>query len=216
MSDGIRVTVADDHPLFLDGVVNSLRTAGDIEVIGTATNADGAVRLAREHLPDVSVLDIAMPGSGLQAARDIAIACPATRIVMLTVSEDEDDLLAALKAGASGYVLKGVSARELVEVVRAVARGEAYVSPSLAYRLLGELTKPRAAGPLDELTQRERDVLELVAQGLSNYEIGQRLHLAEKTIKHYMTNILAKLQVRSRVEAALLAQKAGLTQDTEA
>ncbi|MBI2321076.1 MAG: response regulator transcription factor, partial [Chloroflexi bacterium] len=111
MSDAISVIVADDHPLFLEGVVHSLRTADDIAVVGQAADAAGALRLAREHLADVVLLDIAMPGSGLQAARDIATACPATKIVMLTVSEDEDDLLSALKAGASVYVLKGVSAR---------------------------------------------------------------------------------------------------------
>ncbi len=212
MSEPIRVVVADDHPLFLDGVLHSLRAAPDIAVVGTATDAVGALRLAREHVPDLALLDVSMPGDGLQAARDIAMACPATKIVMLTVSEDEDDLMAALKAGASGYVLKGVSARELLSVIRAVCNGEVYVAPSLASRMLREMTRPREASPLDELTTREREVLELVAQGLGNQEIGLRLGLAEKTIKHYMTNILGKLQVRSRLEAALLAYKAGLGQ----
>ena len=214
MDDPIRVIVADDHPLFLEGVVNSLRAAEDFAVVGQATDAAGALRLAHEHLPDIALLDVTMPGSGLRAARDIATTCPATKIVMLTVSEDEDNLLAALKAGACGYVLKGVSARELLAVLRSVHAGEVYVAPSLAWRLLGEMSKPRTAEPLDELTAREREVLELVATGLSNQEIGQRLGLAEKTIKHYMTNILAKLQVRSRVEAALLAHKIGLAPDT--
>lgn len=208
--DRLRAIVADDHPLFLEGVVTSLRAAGDVEVIGQASTAAGAVRLARDHLPDVALLDVTMPGGGLQAARDIATACPATKIVMLTVSEDEDDLLAAMKAGASGYVLKGVSAWELLSVLRSVARGEVYVAPALAGHLLREMTKPRPADPLAELTVREHQVLELVATGLSNQEVGLRLGLAEKTVKHYMTNILAKLQVRSRVEAALLVQRAGL------
>ena len=115
-----------------------------------------------------------------------------------------------IKAGACGYVLKGVSGRELLGVLRAVCAGEVYVPPSLAGRILGEMTKPRPPGLLDELSGREREVLELVAQGLGNQEIGRRLGLAEKTVKHYMTNILAKLQVRSRVEAALLASRAGL------
>jgi DNA-binding NarL/FixJ family response regulator len=210
MADLIRVIVADDHPLFRDGVVSSLRATPDLIVEGEASSADEAVQLAREHLPDVALLDITMPGGGLNAARDIATACPATRIVMLTVSEDEDDLLAALKAGASGYVLKGVSARELAAIVRQVHRGEAYVTPPLAAQMLREMSRPRRADPLDELTPREREVLELVAAGLSNVEIGRRLDLAEKTIKRYIPNILAKFQVRSRVEAALLAQRAGI------
>ena len=134
---------------------------------------------------------------------------------MLTVSEDEDDLLAAMKAGARGYVLKGVSARELANVVRSVSAGEVYVAPSLAFGLLREMSKPKVADPVADLSQRERQVLELVASGLSNQEIGLRLGLAEKTIKHYMTNILTKLQVRSRVEAALLAAKVGIGQPKE-
>jgi DNA-binding NarL/FixJ family response regulator len=211
MADPIRIVVADDHPLFLEGVITSLQTAEDIEVVGQAADADGAVRIVREHVPDLVLLDVTMPGGGLEAARKIAVACPATRIVMLTVSEDEDNLLAAMKAGASGYVLKGVSSHELLGIVRAVSGGEVYVAPSLAFALLREMSKPRPADPLAELSTRERQVLELVATGLSNQEIGQRLGLAEKTVKHYMTNILTKLQVRSRVEAALLAHRAGLT-----
>ncbi len=211
MVEPIRIVVADDHPLFLEGVITSLRTAEDIEIVGQAGDADGAVRIVREHVPDVALLDVTMPGGGLEAARKIATACPATRIVMLTVSEDEDDLLAAMKAGASGYVLKGVSSQELLAIVRAVSGGEVYVAPTLAFALLREMSKPPAADPLAELSVRERQVLELVAMGLSNQEIRQRLGLAEKTVKHYMTNILTKLQVRSRVEAALLAHRAGLT-----
>jgi two-component system, NarL family, nitrate/nitrite response regulator NarL len=212
MSEAIRVVVADDHPLFREGVINSLRSMPDIVVVAQASDADEAVRLVREELPDLALLDVTMPGGGIEAARKIAAACPATRIVMLTVSEDEDDLLAAMKAGASGYVLKGVSARELAGVVRSVSAGEVYVAPSLAFGLLREMSKPRASDPLAELSGRERQVLELVANGLSNQEIGFKLGLAEKTIKHYMTNILTKLQVRSRVEAALLAARVGLGQ----
>jgi len=211
MVEPIRIVVADDHPLFLEGVITSLRTAEDIEIVGQAGDADGAVRIVREHVPDVALLDVTMPGGGLEAARKIATASPATRIVMLTVSEDEDDLLAAMKAGASGSVLKGVSSQELLAIVRAVSGGEVYVAPTLAFALLREMSKPPAADPLAELSVRERQVLELVAMGLSNQEIRQRLGLAEKTVKHYMTNILTKLQVRSRVEAALLAHRAGLT-----
>ncbi len=208
MSDAIRVAVADDHPMFRAGVVGSLREVPGIEVVGEAGDAASALMLARSELPDVIILDIAMPGSGLTAAREIAAACPATRIVMLTVSEDEDDLLAAVKSGASGYVLKGAGAGELVSVIRSVHAGEVYVAPALAWGMLRELQTPRTS-PFDELTEREREVLELVAEGLSNQEVGDRLGLAEKTIKHYMTNILGKLQVRSRVEAALLVAREG-------
>jgi DNA-binding NarL/FixJ family response regulator len=208
MSDMIRVAVADDHPMFRAGVVLSLRELEDIDIVGEAGDAASALALAQAELPDVMILDIAMPGSGLEAARRIAVACPVTRIVMLTVSEDEDDLLAAVKAGASGYVLKGAGVGELASVVRSVHEGEVYVAPALAWGMLRELQTPRTS-PYDELTDREREVLELVAEGLSNQEIGERLGLAEKTIKHYMTNILGKLQVRSRVEAALLVAREG-------
>ena len=208
MTEPIRIAVADDHPMFRAGVVMSLREEADIDVVGEAADAGSALAIARSELPDVMVLDIAMPGSGLDAARAIAAACPATRIVMLTVSEDEDDLLAAMKAGASGYVLKGAGASELAGIIRSVHAGEVYVAPALAWGMLREMRTPRTT-PYDELTEREREVLELVAEGMSNQEVGQRLGLAEKTIKHYMTNILGKLQVRSRVEAALLVAREG-------
>ena len=194
--------------MFRAGVVSSLGDESDIDIVGEAGDAATALDLARSELPDVMILDIAMPGGGLSAAGQIASACPATRIVMLTVSEHEDDLLAAVKAGASGYVLKGARAGELAGVIRSVNDGEVYVTPALAWGMLRELQTPRTS-PYDDLTDREREVLELVAEGLSNQEVGERLGLAEKTIKHYMTNILGKLQVRSRVEAALLVAREG-------
>jgi DNA-binding NarL/FixJ family response regulator len=204
----IRVVVADDHRLFREGVVASLRAAQGVEVVGEAGTADEAARLVDQTAPDLALLDVSMPGGGLEAAGRIVVGWPATRVVMLTVSEDEDALVAAMKAGASGYVLKGVSAGELVGIVRDVAAGEVYVAPALAFGLLRELSRPRRPDPIEGLTERERNVLELVAEGLSNDEAGRRLGLAEKTVKHHMTNILAKLHVRSRVEAALLAYTA--------
>lgn len=208
VSEPIRVVVADDHPLFREGIVAALQSVDDIVVVGEAADADGALRMVRAELPDLILLDVSMPGSGLQAAVGIATDCPATRIVMLTVSEDEDDLLAAMKAGASGYLLKGASTGELCDVVRSVSTGEVYVAPSLASGVLREMSRPRLVDQVAELIPRERQVLELVASGLNNQEIGVELGLSEPTVKRYMTNILQKLQVRSRVEAALLGAKA--------
>lgn len=211
MAEQIRILIADDHPLFREGVAQSLKAEADITVVGQAASGEAALRLSQDLLPDVVLLDINMPGQGgLAAAGEIAVACPAVKIVMLTVSEHEDDLLGALKAGASGYVLKGVSARELVNIIRKVVSGDSYVSPSLAASILREFTHDRVEDPLDRLTGREKEILRLVAEGLINREIGERLQLAEKTVKHYMTNVLRKLHVRSRVEAALLASGHGL------
>ncbi len=215
MSDKIQLFIVDDHPLFRDGVIQTLKAEPDMEIVGEATTALEAVRLASELLPDVILLDITIPGGGLNAARTIAATLPVTKIIMLTASEAEEDVLAALKAGARGYILKGVSARELTKIVRNVYAGEAYVTPTLAASLLSEMNgnwrgQRPPTNPLDELTDRERQILEKVASGLSNKEIAQQVFLTEKTVKHYMTNILQKLQVRNRVEAALLAQSGGL------
>ncbi|MDO8754041.1 MAG: response regulator transcription factor, partial [Anaerolineales bacterium] len=210
MNDPIRVLIADDHPLFRDGVAHSLSGKANITVIAQAESSEEALRLARELLPDVVLLDIAMPvKGGLAIASEIAVACPATKIIMLTVSEHEDDLLSAFKAGAQGYVLKGVSARELANIINAVAEGEVYVTPALAAGMLVEMTRGRPHDPLMELTEREREILQFVAKGLTNRQIGDHLHLAEKTIKHYMTNILGKLHVRSRLDAALIIARRG-------
>jgi len=206
MTDPIEVLVVDDHPLFRDGVVHSLGTEPGMAVVGVAASGQEALRLAQELMPDVVLLDISMPGwDGLVTAQRIATACPATAIVMLTVSEEQDNLLAALKAGARAYVLKGVSAQELARVVRSAAAGDAYVSPSLASEMLATFKRSRAPDPLQELTPREQEILGLIVRGLTNREIGRELSLAEKTIKHYVTKILQKLQLRSRVEAALFA-----------
>jgi DNA-binding NarL/FixJ family response regulator len=210
MTEPIRILVADDHPLFLEGLVATLSGDEEMQVVATAVDSSTAVDAAREHRPDLALLDVAMPGGGLEAARLIATASPATRVVMLTSSENQDNLMAAMNAGAKGYVLKGIAGRELRAILKSVHGGDVYVAPGLAYGMIKGLTRPRARDPLEELTKRERDVLELVGAGLSNAEIGGRLGLAEKTVKHYMTAILGKLEVGSRVEAALLAYKAGV------
>ncbi len=212
MTDPIHVVIVDDHPLFRQGVSQTLASAPDIEVVAEGESADDAIRLVSDLLPDILLLDIKMPGGGLYAAQVAASRSPVTKIVMLTVSEEEDNLLAALRAGARAYVLKGVSGRELIGILRGVMAGEVYITPVLAASLLVEMSgsgrrENPVANPLDELTEREHQVLELVAAGLSNKEIGQQLYLSEKTVKHHMTNILGKLQVRNRVEAAMLAQR---------
>lgn len=213
MSDALHVAVVDDHPLFREGVAHTLGAQPGIEVIAEGESAADALRIAADRLPDIMLLDVSMPGGGLNAVRQIADAFPVIKLVMLTVSEGEEDVTAALRAGARAYVLKGVAARELVRILRDVAAGEVYVTPSLAANLLYELTggagRPTPASPLDELTERERQILELVAGGDSNKEIAARLSLSEKTVKHHMTNILQKLQVRNRVEAALMARSEG-------
>jgi DNA-binding NarL/FixJ family response regulator len=208
MTDAIGVLVVDDHPLFRAGVVHALQAEPGIAVVGEAASGEEALRLARERLPDLVLLDISMPGwDGLATAQRIATACPASVIVALTASEDKDRLIGAFKAGARGYVLKGVGVQELARVIRGAVAGEVYVSPSLAAEMLVQLTRGAAPDPLQELTERERSILALIGKGLTNREIGERLGLTEKTIKHYVTNILEKLQVRSRVEAAILAAR---------
>lgn len=206
MSDPISILLADDHPLFREGVANSLAATADFVVIAQAGSGEEAVSLALALNPDMVLLDVSMPGmGGIEAAARIAAALPHVRIMMLTVAETPESLLAALKAGAHGYVLKGVSASELRVIVRNVALGEAYVTPTLAAEMLTEFSRPRPLDAFATLTVRETGVLELLSQGLTNREIGERLHLAEKTVKHHITVILQKLHVRSRTEAALMA-----------
>lgn len=211
MSEKIQIVVIDDHPLFRDGVVNTLRSETDFEIVAEGTSAADAIRLAREHLPDLLLLDINIPGGGLHAVPQIAASSPVTKIVMLTASEEEDDVVSALKAGARAYIVKGVAARELKTILRAVQNGEAYVTPALAASLLSDFQAQaknhHEPNPLADLTEREHDILEFVAIGKSNKEIAAQLFLSEKTVKHHMTNILQKLHVRNRVEAALLAQQ---------
>jgi two-component system nitrate/nitrite response regulator NarL len=216
MNNVIEILVVDDHPLFREGVVNSLQAMEEFKVVGETATGEEALALALALMPDVVLLDVSMPGwNGIVTAEKIAMACPAVTIIMLTASEDKDKLLAALKAGARGYVLKGVSAKELAAVIRSAHAGEVYVSASLASEILVSLTKTKAPDPLQELTDREHEILQLVGTGLTNRAIGERINLSEKTIKHYVTNILHKLQVRNRVEAALLVSKRGLSDFAE-
>lgn len=207
----IRVVIADDHPLYREGVARSLTEADGISVVGEGHDAESAVELTEQMKPDIVLLDLSMPGGGgLAALRRIAVLPDAPIVAILTVSEDDDDVLQALKAGAKGYVLKGVGSRELVAIVRELNRGQSYVSPALAARILNAMrsdgTPKRVANPIEDLSRREEDILKLVAEGKSNKEVGLALDLQEKTVKHYMTTILQKLHVRNRVEAAVMAR----------
>lgn len=209
MTDEVRVLVADDHPLFRQGVMHTIREEPGLQLVGEASTAAATIDLARELRPDVLLLDLQFPdGSGLDVLTAIQSDCPNTRTIVLTVVEDEESLLQALKVGARGYILKGIGGVDLISVLRAVAAGETYVTPQMAGRLLKELTQKRSPEPgTADLSERELSVLELVSGGLTNKEIADRLFLSEKTVKHYMTNILDKLQVRNRVEAAMLARE---------
>lgn len=206
MAEPIRVLLVDDHPLFREGVAASLATSPDFQVVAQACSGEEAIELAASVHPELVLLDVSMPGmGGIAAVAPIVARLAGVRIVMLTMAEAPELLMAALKAGAHGYVLKGVSASELRMILRRVADGEAYVSPCLAAEMLMEFSRPREVDTLEQLTPREAEVLDLLRQGLTNREIGERLHIAEKTVKHHMSVILQKLQVRSRTEAALLA-----------
>lgn len=212
MSASIRIVVVDDHPLLREGVARSLEESGRFTIVGQGGSADEAIRLAAEHDPDLILLDLSIPGGGLNAARAIGESAPEVKIVVLTASEADEDIMTALKAGAKGYVLKGVGSATLVDIVQGVADGESYVSPALAARLLTEMrgrggSSVAGESPLAGLTPREEEILRLVGTGQSNKEIGLKLDLQEKTVKHHMTRILSKLHVRNRTEAALLLRE---------
>lgn len=210
----ITLIVADDHPIFRDGLIKSLSETGDFKVLAAGASAQEAVDLARKHSPDVALLDLSMPGGGITAAQEIVEQKLASHVAMLTVSEDNADVTNAMRVGAIGYVLKGVSAEELRRVLKGIGRGEAHVSPGLAAQLLKimQASKRKERNPIDDLTKREEEILRLVATGQSNKEAADKLDLQEKTVKHYMTGILSKLQARNRVEAALIAHEAWNTE----
>ncbi|GCA50863.1 MULTISPECIES: response regulator [Sinorhizobium] len=211
MMTGIRVAVVDDHPLFREGVTRSLSEIDGFEVVAEGGSRDEAIAIAQNFNPDVMLLDISMPGGGLNAIPAILSVAPSQKIVMLTVSEANDDVAAALKEGAKGYLLKGIGARALADVIRTVASGESYVAPTLSAKLLtGQLANPAPAKSnlVAELTRREQEVLHLVASGMSNKQIARKLDLHEKTVKHHMTQIMAKLDVANRTEAAMVLRDA--------
>ncbi|PZM16403.1 response regulator [Rhizobium tubonense] len=207
MTGEIKIAVIDDHPLFREGVSRSLAEIEGFMIVAEGGNCEDAIRIAETLKPDVILMDISMPGGGLEALRQILQREPEQKIVMLTVSEMNDDVTRALDYGAMGYALKGVGSRLLAEIIRTVSSGRTYVAPTLSAQLISTGGNSKQAR-MRRLTARERGVLELVAQGLSNKHIAIRLDLHEKTIKHHMTQILAKLEVSNRTEAALALRDA--------
>ena len=207
---GLRVLVVDDHPIFRDGLRTAL-TGDDIEVVGEAGAGTEAVELAAALRPDVVLMDLQMPGgSGIDATRAIAGAQPGVAILVLTMTADAEAVFGAIRAGARGYLLKGADRAELLRAIRAVAEGEAIFGAEIAARLLGAFAAGGPAPPLPALTDREREVLALVTEGCTNTAIARRLVVSPKTVRNHVSNILTKLQVANREEAAQVAREAGL------
>ena len=211
------ILIADDHILFREGLCSLIRHWDDFEVVGEAGDGAQAVQLARELFPDIVLMDITMPvQNGIDAARQLARELPATRIVMLTVSEEPDSLFQALKNGAHGYVLKDTPARRLHDLLRGVLRGESPLSGPMATMMLQNFKNKESQQEVcfaaEPLTERERQVLEGVVQGLTNAEIASRLYLSENTVKKYLSNILQKFHLNNRVEAAVYAVREGIVE----
>jgi DNA-binding NarL/FixJ family response regulator len=208
----IRVLVVDDQELFRRGLTMLLNVEPDIEVVGEASSGAEAVGLCHTEAPDVVLMDVRMPKqNGIEACASIKEAAPGARIIMLTVSDDEGDLYDAVKSGASGYLLKDSSIEEVAQAVRVVADGQSLISPSMAVKLIDEfkqMSRPeRDHGPGLRLTERELEVLRLVARGMNNREIARQLFISENTVKNHVRNILEKLQLHSRMEAVMYAVK---------
>ncbi len=214
-ADPIRVLIADDHALFRRGLASVLDEEPDIDLVGQANDGAEAVTRAGEALPDVVLMDIRMPKtSGIEAARAMKEAAPSARIVMLTISDEEEDLFEAIRSGASGYLLKDIPLDEVADAVRAVYGGQSLINPSMAGKLLTEFAtlgrrdqeeeRPQQV-PAPKLTDREMEVLKLVARGMNNRDIAKELFISENTVKNHVRNILEKLQIHSRMEAVMIA-----------
>ena len=217
MEDTVRVLIADDHPVFREGMRGRLDRVADIAVVGEAASGDEAVELAHKLEPHIILMDIKMPGlNGIEATREIQRANPQIGILVLTMFEDDDSVFAAMRAGAKGYLLKDSGGEGVVHAIRAVASGEAVFGPGVAERMIGFFSAPRAAAPqraFPELTEREEEVLSLVAQGKSNREIARQLFVSLKTVRNHVSNILLKLQVADRAQAVIRARDAGMGRD---
>lgn len=210
----IRILIADDHPLFRDGLRALLGSAPDLEVTGEAASGEEAVRLAASQRPDIILMDLQMPGlNGIEATGRIVPALPGVKILMLTMFDDDQSVFSAMRAGARGYVLKGLKHDEMLRAVRAVASGEAIFSPGIASRMIDFFSRMRPAqpqAPFPELTEREREVLQLLARQYSNARIAAELVLTAKTVRNYVSSILSKLQAADRAEAGERARQAGM------
>jgi two-component system NarL family response regulator len=220
--DVIRVLIADDQALFRRGLYVVLGTEDGIEVVGEAENGEEAVAKSEELAPDVVLMDVRMPKvNGIDAARTIRGIAPTTKILMLTVSDEEDDLYEAIKAGANGYLLKEISVEEVAEAIRAVVQGQSLISPSMASKLLTEFNtlvkkaEEKQQFPAPALTSRELEVLRLVAKGMSNREIADQLYISENTVKNHVRNILEKLHLHSRMQAVMYAVREQLIDPDE-
>lgn len=211
----LRILIADDHPLFRKGMRTLLVSMPETEVVGEATTGKEAVDRALALQPDIVLMDLQMPeGGGLTAIRSLTSANPETRILVVTLFEDDESVFAALKAGARGYVLKDADEDEMIRAIQAVARGEAIFSPAVASRLMDYFTAARTsphAEAFPDLTEREREILAMIARGRSNYEIAEELSISLKTVRNHASNIFSKLQVADRTQAAIRAREAGLT-----
>ncbi|HTJ39527.1 MAG TPA: response regulator transcription factor [Dactylosporangium sp.] len=207
----IRLLVADDHPMFVSGLTAVLDAEEDMSVVAVAATGEEALRAATEHTPDVAVLDVNMPGGdGLAVAAGLRTAGLPTRALILTMYDDDENVLAALRAGAYGYALKGAGPQEIVAAVRAVARGEAVFGAGVAAQLLGHFARAASASPFPQLTEREHEVLGLLARGMDNTAIARRLGVTGKTVRNHVSNVITKLHVSDRSGAILRARRAGL------
>lgn len=213
----LRILVAEDHPLFRKGVISLLSSVPDFEVVGEVATGEEAVARAEELQPDVVLMDLQMPGrGGIEATREILHGSPSVRVLIVTLFEDDDSVFMALRAGARGYVLKDADEEELVRAIQAVGRGDAIFSPAVAERVLSYFATPHPEPPqvFPTLTDREREILNLIAQGHPNPSIARQLSLSTKTIGNYVSNIFTKLQVADRAQAIIRAREAGLGRDT--
>ena len=215
--DRIRILIADDHTLFRNGLLALLNSIPDAEVVGEAATGEEVIARAATLQPDVILMDIQMPGvNGIEATRRILHISPHIGILILTMFEDDDSVFAAMRSGARGYILKGADQAEMLRAIRAVASGDALFGPAIARRLMRYFATPRPSmltQVFPELTDREREILNLIAQGDNNIEIANRLVLSPKTVRNHVSNIFSKLQVADRAQAIVKAREAGLGSD---